>query len=146
MPRQPKDRPYMRKIEFVFFNEKEIREAVDEAREDSKTPELRNGSGCPDPTASTAIRNLSPIPSVMIDGVELKSPESWLAVIDKTYNWCKRQGEKYYEFARSRYKGEYFVKACVKAEASTANFYMILERIRNYAAIQAAWLRLIYVE
>lgn len=145
MPR-PKDRTYMKKIEFAFFNEKEIREAVEEAREDSKTPELRNGSGCPDPTASTAIRNLSPIPSVMIDGVELKSPESWLTVIDKTYNWCKRQGGKYYECARGRYKGECFVKTCVNAEVSAAYFYDTIERIRNYAAIQAAWLRLIYVE
>ena len=146
MQRQRGDRPYIKKIEFVFYNEREIREAITEARYDNKTPELRNDSGLPDPTASTAIKNLSPVAAVFVGGVELKKPESWMVVVDKTYNWCKRQGEKYYAFARSRYNGEYFAKSCARYDTSITQFYGVLERIRNYAALQAALLNLIYVD
>ena len=146
MQRQKGDSPYIKKIEFVFYNEREIREAISEAREDIKTPELRNGSGLPDPTASTAIRNLSPVMSVKVGGVELKKPESWLTVVEKTYKWCKRQGAKYYEVARRRYAGEYFAKTCANTGLSISRLYEVLEKIRNYAAIQAAYLQLIYVE
>lgn len=141
------NRDYIRKIDFVFHNEAAIRAAVEEERMGGKyVPELRNGSGLPDPTATEAIRNLSPIQSVTIDGQILKYPERWLVVIDKTYNWCRRQGEKYYEVARARYNDEYFVRTCTKLDLTFTLFYRIVERIKMYAALQAAQLNLIYVE
>lgn len=147
MQRRTRDaRAYIRKIEFVFYHEEEIREASIEARQERKVPELKNSSGIPDPTASRAIRNLTPLDSVTVDGKKLNSPESWLTVIEKTYAWCLRQGKHYYEVAKNRYGGGYFRPACLKLAISDTTFYQILERIRNYAALQAAQLNLIYVE
>ena len=144
--RKRDDRPYIKKVEFVFYNEAAIREAIIDARAGSNTPELRNGSGLPDPTASAAIRNLSPVHSVRIEGVDLLYPESWLTVVDKTYAWCKRQGGKYYEMARGRYSGKYFAKICTEVEVVAEKFFRVIEKIRNYAALQAAQLNLIHVD
>lgn len=146
MQRQRQENSYIRKIEFAFYNEAEIRAAIEEARLDSSPPEIRNGSGISDPTASAVIKKLSPVQSVTIHGVELKRPESWLFVIDKTYAWCRRQGTRHYEIARARYSGGYFRPICAKLAISETQFYMTLERIRIYAALQAAQLNLIYVE
>ena len=140
------DRPYIRVIEFVFYNEREIRLAIMDARASSNSPELRNGSGLPDPTATEAIRNLSLVPFITIGGQELKLPERWITVVEKTYNWCKRQGEKYYEIARARYNGEYFVNTCAKLDLTFSLFYDIIEKIKVYAALQAAQLNLIHVD
>lgn len=140
------DRPYIRVIEFVFYNEREIRLAIMDARAESNSPELRNGSGLPDPTATTAIRNLSLVPFIVVGGQELKLPERWLTVVEKTYDWCKRQGEKYYEIARAKYNGEYFVKTCANIDVSITRFYEIIEKIKVYAALQAAQLNLIHVD
>lgn len=140
------DRPYIRKVEFVFYNEAEIRLSILDARADTKTPELRNGSGLPDPTATTAVRNLSEIPVVFIHGQELKYPERWTTVVDKTYAWCKRQGNKYFEIARARYGGAHFVKICSTLDVTFTKFYEIVEKVKIYAALQAAQLNLIYVD
>lgn len=147
MQRQKRDdRPYIKKIEFAFFNEKEIRLSILDARGATMTPELRNGSGLPDPTAREAICNLSPIPMIRVKGIDLKFPESWMLVVDKTYNWCKRQGEEYYEATRLKYKNEFYVKICSKLDITISRFYEIIERARIYAALQAAQMNLIHVE
>ena len=49
---------YMRKIDFIFYREKEIREAVYQARLNMTaggTLRLINATGIPDPTATQAI-------------------------------------------------------------------------------------------
>lgn len=140
------DRPYIRVIEFVFYNEREIRLAIMDARAESNSPEIRNGSGLPDPTATAAIRNLSLVPFIVIGGQELKLPERWMTVVEKTYAWCKRQGGKYYDVARARYGGEYFVNTCAKLDLTISLFYDIIEKIKVYAALQAAQLNLIHVD
>lgn len=137
---------YIRKVEFAFYNEKELRDAVFEARAKQRIPELRNASGLSDPTAALAIRNLTPISSVKVAGMELRKPESWLSVVDKTYSWCKRQGDFYYEIARGRYSGVHFATICARIELVPEKFFRILEKIRNYAALQAAYLQLIQVD
>ncbi len=137
---------YIKKVEYIFYNEKAIRAAVCEARSLIRIPELRNGSGLADPTAAQAIRNLSPVHSVEIEGQELRRPEDWLSVVDKTYNWCARQCETYFKVARWRYEGLHFVKICATLDLVPEKFFRILEKIRHYAALQAAYLQLIRVD
>lgn len=148
MQRQRKyeDRPYIRKIEFAFYHEMQIREAVYEAREEIRQPEVFNGSGLPDPTLREVIRRLTPIEAVTICGDTLKYPERWLEVIDKTYAWCRRQSDIHYEIARRRYQGEDYRKTCRELAISEPLMYQIMEKIRTYAALQAAQLNLIFVE
>ena len=137
---------YIKKIDFVFYNEKNIRQAVFEARESRRRPELKNGSGLSDPTARDAIRNLTPLSFIKIAGEMLKFPESWLKVIDKTYSWCKRQSACHYEVLRRKYNNEHYKKICVDLHISPTTFQGLINRARQYAALQAAQFRLIYVD
>ena len=146
MQRKREKRPYMRKIDFVFYNERAIRAAVEDARNDTREVSPRNGSGLPDPTAYEAITNLTPIPAVEISGQLLEHPERWLVVVDKTYAWCRRQSDVHYEIARRRYNGESFLQISMKLYVSTTQVFEILERIRMYAALQAAQFQLIFVD
>lgn len=140
-------RPYIKRVEYAFYNERAIREAVYEARLESFTPEVRTGSGLPDPTATSAIKNLSPVTSVTIEGAELKRPESWLGVVEKTYSWCELQGELFHKLAKLKYaSGLKTVRICAELEIVQEKFFRILEKVRNYAALQAAQRNLIYVE
>ena len=137
---------YIKKIDFVFYNEKNIRQAVIEERETAIKPELKNGSGLSDPTARDAIRNLTPLSFVKIAGEILKLPESWLVVIDKTYNWCKRQSSCHYEVLRRKYHNEHFRRICFDLHISPTTFHNMVNRARQYAALQAVQLNLIYVD
>ena len=136
---------YYRKVDFVFYHEDEIRQAVLDAREDAMEISPRNGSGISDPTAYEAVRNLSPIPFVLVEGVKLEHPELWLTVIDETYAWCKRQGGLYYEIARLRYSGEFYRSICDKLLISENAFYQTFREVRVYAALVAAQFHLIFV-
>lgn len=146
MQRQREKRPYMRKIDFVFYNERAIRAAVLDARNDTREVSPRNGSGLPDPTAYEAITNLTPIPAVEISGQLLEHPERWLTVVDKTYAWCQRQSDVHYEIARRRYNGEDYRKTCRELAISTNVLFPLMERVRMYAALQAAQFQLIFVD
>ena len=150
--RQSKNREYyFRQIDFIFYREKQIRDAVFEKRttsgSDSGTPMINLFSGTiSDPTASKAIKNLSPLKFVTIkDGIIIKYPEQWLEVIDKTYSWCKKQNNLYYEVARRRYNNEDYRKTCIDLHISEASQRRFLEKVRIYAALQAVQLRLIFV-
>ena len=137
---------FIRMIDFVFYNERKIREKVEEARTSLRVPELKNGSKLSDPTASQAIYNLTPLAAVRVDGHDLPQPEKWLEVVDKVYEWCKRQGDKFAAIVRGRYAGKYFGKLCVEYEVSVDKFYEIIERARQYASLQAAYLHLISID
>lgn len=144
--RQREKRPYIRRVEFVFYHERAIRDAVFEAREDTVTPEVYNNSGLPDPTLREVIRRLTPVDEVLVSGEYLKYPERWLDVVDKTYAWCKNQQGCHYEIARRRYRGEHYLKSCRELHISQNSYSSLLEKIRTYAALQAAQLNLIFVE
>ena len=146
MQRQREKRPYMRKIEFVFYNERAIRAAVEDARNDTREVSPRNGSGLPDPTAYEAIKNLTPIPAVEISGQLLEHPERWLVVVDKTYAWCQRQSDMHYEIARRRYNGEDYRKTCRELAITQPVVSSVMEKIRMYAALQAVQFQLIFVD
>ena len=137
---------YFKKIDFIFYNERKIRRIVKETRIDSVKPEIKNGSGLSDPTASAAIRNLSPLPAITVCGETLKFPESWLAVIDKTYSWCKRQSLTHFESVRRKYLGEHYLSICRLLHISPATFNNLIHRARQYAALQAVQFRLLFIQ
>ena len=145
------NKPWIKKIDFVFYNEREIRLAVLEAREgggSGKPLEVpgRNGSGVSDPTARDAMYNLTPLPMVRINGQELRLPERWLTVIDKTYAWAKSQSEIHHEVARRRYRGEDYRVTCRELHIAKSTLHRIIEVVKMYASLQAAQMNLIYVE
>ena len=140
-------RPWVRKIDFVFYHEQEIRETIlDERSTCASAPVVRNASGVSDPTAREAIYNLSPLPVVKIDGKELRLPERWLVVIDKTYAWAKSQSDVHYEVARRRYRGEDYRVTCRELHIAKTTLHRIMEVFKMYASLQAAQMNLIYVE
>ena len=150
--RQSKNREiYFRQIDFIFYREKQIRDAVFEKRttggSDLGTPMINLFSGTiSDPTASKAIKNLTPLKFVTVkDGVIIKFPEKWLEVIDKTYNWCNRQQDCRYEVARRRYNGEDYRKTCLDLHISEATQRRLLEKVRIYATLQAVQAGLIKI-
>ena len=133
----------------MFYHEEEIRDAVTRARLDSGHTgaiKIVNGNGMTDPTATQAVKNLTPLAVVEIRGGHtVKKPESWLIVIDKTYSWCKLQKDCRYEAARRRYNGEDYRKTCHELNISNSTRRRLLELVQMYAALQAVQLGLIQV-
>ena len=140
---------YMRKIDFMFYREKEIREAVYQARLNMTvggTLRLINATGIPDPTATQAVRNLTPLKSVTLSNGEIiEYPEKWLEVIDKTYKYCSTQKDCRLEVARRRYRSEDYRKTCRELNISDTARRRLLELVKIYAALQAVQLGLIQV-
>ena len=107
---------YMRQIDFIFYREQEIREAVFRAKRNSPLTSsfvvAREGK-LSDPTAILAVSNLTPLRSVITnDGDEIQRPEQWLEVIDKTYNYCGKCDDCRLEVARRRYRREDYRITC----------------------------------
>ena len=134
---------WIRKIDFVFYNEAEIRLLVKEEKGEKKIPLIRSTSGISDPTAKEAISNLTPLKSITVKGKELSRPEDWLKVIDNTYAWAKEQDNPRYVVAKLKYMGEDYRLICAKCHISTKYQYLLIERFRMYAADEARELELI---
>lgn len=132
---------YIRVIDFVFYNEKKIRLAVLAAREDVPYAG-KSGSSVGDPTASKAIRNATPLRSVMVGGEKLEWPEDWLRVIDATYAWCDNDR---LIVAKDRYTGVDYRETCAKLSIGTSQYFRLIDDARNHAALCAAQLGLIKV-
>ena len=81
--------------------------------------------------------------AVVVDNQILRYPEHWLIVIDKTKKWCHEHGETFYRILRGRYLSERVDVVCQELQISNDYFYRTLEKIRNYAALNAAWYHLI---
>ena len=110
------------------------------------TPELRNGSGCPDPVVAAVIRHLDPIESIFIEEYELKYPEKWLDVIDKTYKWCEKQVPYWYAAVKQRYAGKYTVAICNQLGITPEMFYRLINRTKYQAALYSVQAKLIYID
>lgn len=137
-------KPWIRKVDFVFYNEEEIRLSVLEARNTAASaPVIRNASGISDPTAREAIYNLTPLPTITISGQALTLPERWLTVIDKTYAWAEATNKLRYEIARRKYLGQNYKMICIECHISMKHQYLLLENFRRYAADEARELELI---
>lgn len=124
----------MRKIEFVFYNEAKIRAAVLDARNLPRATG-RNGSRMPDPTASQAVRNATPLRSVIVGSERLEWPEAWLGVVDAVYRWCDHDR---LIVARDRYSGVDYRETCAKLSISDTTRRRLLVEIRHYASLCAS--------
>ena len=88
-------------IEFVFYHEKDIKQAVFERREDGCLPKTGGGGSghcfTNDRTAQEAIRRILDVPAVVIEygaktcgrrnSITLRHPEKWLKVIQYTRDY-----------------------------------------------------------
>ena len=140
------NKPWIKKIDFIFYNEKEIRLAVLEARNTGKPlceVPSKNASGVSDPTARDAMYNLTPLPTVRINGQDLRLPERWLTVIDKTYAWAEADNKLRYKVAKLKYSGENYKAICMECHISMKHQYLLLEKFRMYAVDEARELKLI---
>ena len=146
LPRKPHADGYIKKIEYIFFNRDKIIEEVIEVKLRRIYPEVKTQSGTGDPTATEAFKNLTPLESVVVDNQILYQPEQWLEVAEKTFNWCISSGSAYSQIFIDRYTDKkYFVQTITQLEISTDQYYKILNKIRNRAALIAAWHHLINV-
>lgn len=128
---------YVKKVDFVFYHEHEIREAVRDARA-SSTPQqggFRGKNHISNPTEAQALRNVTPIKQVRVCGEDLVWPENWLKVIDAVYLWCD---DNHRSVARNRYSGEDYRQTCDRLHISDKTYYNLLNDVRNYAAVCAA--------
>lgn len=143
--RQRSSEPYFRKIDFVFYNESKIRLAVEEMRLDDGRPRLPS-NGVSNPTQLQAIRNLTPLEKVSLDGLHaVEFPERWLEVVDKTWSWAKSQPDCRAEVARRRYAKEDYRITCRELGISNTTRRRLFDFVRMYAALQAVQLGLIHV-
>ena len=127
----------------MFYNEKKIREAVLDARNQPRIPGTgKKGSAIGDPTASAAIKNISPLRRATINGEALEWPEAWLRVIDETYVRCSHDQMI---VARDRYAGVDYRQTCAKLSISDATRRRLLDSVRRFASMCAAQLGLIKV-
>ena len=132
---------YIKKIDFVFYHEKDLRDAVNEFKLGTKS-QGKNGSGIGDPTATQAMRNMMPLRYANIDGDMLEWPESWVRVIDATYGWCNNDQ---YIVAKDRYSGVDYRVSCAKLSISEKRYYLILDDVRHRASLCAVQYGLIKV-
>ena len=151
--RQNKNREkYFKAIDFIFYHEKQIRDAVKEARTSGSRDAtislfpVASANNFSDPTATKAIKNLIPLKFVKLpDGTIIKYPEKWLEVIEKTYSYCKKQNDCRFEVARRRYNNEDYRKTCIDLNISNTTRRRLLELMQIYAALQAVQAGLIRV-
>lgn len=143
--RQRSSEPYFRKIDFIFYNEAKIRLAVEEMRLDDGRPRLPS-NGVSNPTMMQAVRNLTPLEKVSLDGLHsVEFPERWLEVVDKTWSWAKAQHDCRAEVARRRYAKEDYRITCRELGISNSTRRRLFDFVRMYAALHAVQLGLIRV-
>jgi len=125
----------IRKIEYVFYHEKSISDAVLEARNEpgGHTGGNAGHAFVSDPTAIKAIKNAEELKVITIDGDHKVSyPERWLRVCaavreDSNTDAIKR------EIFRRRYGGEPYQRTCADVCIGETTYWMNLKEIRSYA-------------
>ena len=136
---------WIRKIDFVFYNEAEIRLLVKEARSKLEEHAIKRSGGTADPTAREAISNLTPVKSITLKGKELSRPEDWLQVIDNSYDWARKQGNPRYIIAKLKYIGEDYRLISMKCHVSIRFQYALIENFRRYATSKARDLEYVFI-
>lgn len=135
---------YAMAVEWHLFREKEIRQAVDEARLDAASTGAGSSAIISSPTESAALRNITPLSKVVLsDGSEVFRPELWLLAIKKIYAGLDKKQKT---IAKKRYRqGESYVKTCLNITISQNTYFNTLTAIRNYAVVVAVQAGLVKV-
>ena len=135
---------YAMMVEWHLFHEKEIRQAVDEARLDVASTGAGSSAIISSPTESTALRNITPLSKVVLsDGSEVVRPELWLLAIKKIYEGLDKKQKT---IARKRYRqGESYTRTCMSLEISQNTYFHTLNSIRSYAVVVAVQAGLVKV-
>ena len=140
---QQTDEKYFRKIEYVFYNEAEIRELVQEEKLRIIRHEISGGS-LSDPTAAQVLKDSTPVNVILIGKALLRYPEHWLEVVDLTKQWCEDCGDDFYQIMKRRYGfREEIKKTCANLSISADFYYKVVDKIKMHAALLAAYLHLI---
>ena len=140
---QQSDDKYFRKIEYVFYNEAEIRELVQEEKLRIIRHEISGGS-LSDPTAAQVLKDSTPVNVILIGKALLRYPEHWLEVVDLTKQWCEDCGDDFYQIMKRRYGlREEIKKTCANLSISADFYYKVVDKIKMHAALLAAYLHLI---
>ena len=138
----------IRKIEFAFYNERKIRDAVTEARAGGSRHDGAaggNSSHISKPTENAAIRLAVELPFVTLDnGGTVELPERWLAVIDAVRAWCASDAVRAGIFRR-RYGGEGAVAVQRGMGISESTYRYTLSQIRDFAVMCAAQAQVVRV-
>lgn len=135
---------YAMMVEWHLFREKEIRQAVDEARLDVASTGADSSAIISSPTESAALRNITPLSKVVLsDGSEVFRPELWLLAIKKIYAGLDKKQKT---IAKKRYRqGESYIKTCLNLTISQNTYFNTLTAIRNYAVVVAVQAGLVKV-
>lgn len=135
---------YAMMVEWHLFHEKEIKQAVDEARLDVASTGAGSSAIISSPTESAALRNITPLSKVVLsDGSEVVKPELWLLAIKKIYAGLDKKQKT---IAKKRYKqGESYIKTCLNLTISQNTYFNTLTAIRNYAVVVAVQAGLVKV-
>ena len=138
------------KIEDIFRREKEIREAVWEAKlgAGGHTGGAPSGhSYISDPTPAQALRLAEELPCVQLYPSKDKifRPEAWLSVVDAVKAWCGHDTIKAEIYNRRYALGETSHSTCREINIEVPTYYVILREIRNFALACAAQAQVIRV-
>ncbi len=131
-------------VEWHLFREKEIKQAVDEARLDVASTGAGSSAIISSPTESAALRNITPLSKVVLsDGSEVVKPELWLLAIKKIYEGLNKKQKT---IARKRYRqGKSYTRTCMDLEISQNTYFHTLNSIRSYAVVVAVQAGLVKV-
>ena len=134
---------YFTKIDWVFYNARKIKKAVEEARSD-KGNKTRNGSGIADPTAAVVLNNLSPLRYVVFDGKRLEYPERWLKLVDLVYKNVNDIGRECLDglYRRNETKKQTYTR--INIEQSThSRAWKEIKHIQELYAVQLGLIRVL---
>lgn len=124
---------YFKKIDFVFFNVRKIKDAVMDEKFGG-VARNNNGSGVSDPTAAAVMHHMLPIRVITINGSQLEWPEKWLHMVDMVYTMCD---ESHMTLLNARYGGENYKKTCRRMSIAQSTYSKMWSRIRHYQELCA---------
>mgnify|MGYP004501062173 FL=1 len=135
---------YAKTVEWYLFREKEIKQAVAEARLDVAFTGNTSSAVISSPTENAALRNIEPLQKVVLsDGAEVFKPEQWLLAIKRIYEGLDKKQKT---IAKKRYRqGESYMRTCINLTISQTTYFQTLTSIRNYAVVVAVQAGLVKV-
>ena len=133
-------------IETMFRRQKQIEQAVFEAKNDSRGHTGGGGTGhtyVSDPTAMAAIRSAEELRSVTLDdGFVVRWPERWLRVIVGTYKNCPGDAGA----LKLRSDGYRWDEACAKLNSiGRTTYFSMLNHADNFALAAACQMGIVNV-